>query len=92
MIFTPIKLITANVGDSRIILGKYNEEKNTWISADLTRDHKPSLPDEEKRILSKGGRIEPMKDEDWRFCADLGLYYLVNYSKHTMYIKTKVAR
>lgn len=35
---------------------------------------------------------EPMKDEDWRFCADLGLYYLVNYSKHTMYIKAKVAR
>ena len=66
-IFTPIKLITANVGDSRIILGKYNEEKNTWISADLTRDHKPSLPDEEKRILSKGGRIEPMKDEDNSF-------------------------
>jgi serine/threonine protein phosphatase PrpC len=66
-IYTPIKLITANVGDSRIILGKYNQESNKWVSVDLTRDHKPSLPDEEKRIISKGGRIEPMKDEDNSF-------------------------
>ena len=66
-IYTPFKLITANVGDSRIILGKYNNENNKWKSVDLTRDHKPSLPDEEKRIISKGGRIEPMKDEDNSF-------------------------
>ena len=67
VIYTPIKLITANVGDSRIILGKFNKNENKWISVDLTRDHKPSLPDEEKRILKKGGRIEPMKDEDNSF-------------------------
>ena len=66
-IYTPLKLITANVGDSRIILGRYIQENNKWISIDLTRDHKPSLPDEEKRIISKGGRIEPMKDEDNSF-------------------------
>ena len=67
VIYTPIKLITANVGDSRIILGKYDKKNNKWISIDLTRDHKPSLPDEEKRILQKGGRIEPMRDEDNSF-------------------------
>ena len=66
-IYTPIKLITANVGDSRIILGKFNKNDNQWTSVDLTRDHKPSLPDEEKRIIKKGGRIEPMKDEDNSF-------------------------
>ena len=66
-IYTPIKLITANVGDSRIILGKYFQNLNKWLSLDLTRDHKPSLPEEEKRILEKGGRIEPMKDEDNTF-------------------------
>ena len=66
-IYTPIKLITANVGDSRIILGKYFQNLNKWLSIDLTRDHKPSLPEEEKRILEKGGRIEPMKDEDNTF-------------------------
>ena len=67
VIYTPIKLITANVGDSRIILGKYYKDNNKWIGVDLTRDHKPSLPDEEKRIVNKGGRIEPMKDEDNSF-------------------------
>ena len=66
-IYTPIKLITANVGDSRIILGKFIKNDNHWTSVDLTRDHKPSLPDEEKRIIKKGGRIEPMKDEDNSF-------------------------
>ena len=66
-IYTPLKLITANVGDSRIILGKFFPNLQEWKSIDLTRDHKPSLPDEEKRILEKGGRIEPMKDEDNTF-------------------------
>lgn len=66
-IYTPIKLITANVGDSRIILGKHFQNLNKWLSVDLTIDHKPSLPEEEKRILEKGGRIEPMKDEDNTF-------------------------
>ena len=67
VIYTPIKLITANVGDSRIILGRFDPFSQQWNSIDLTRDHKPSLPDEEKRILEKGGRIEPMKDEDNTF-------------------------
>ena len=67
VIYTPIKLITANVGDSRIILGKFDPNTQSWQSMDLTIDHKPSLPQEEKRILEKGGRIEPMKDEDNSF-------------------------
>ena len=66
-IYTPIKLITANVGDSRIILGKFDPFSQSWKSVDLTVDHKPSLPEEEKRILEKDGRIEPMKDEDNSF-------------------------
>ena len=66
-IYTPIKLITANVGDSRIILGKFDPFSQSWKSVDLTVDHKPSLPEEEKRILEKDGRIEPMKDEDNAF-------------------------
>ena len=45
VIYTPIKLITANVGDSRIILGRFDPFSQQWNSIDLTRDHKPSLPD-----------------------------------------------
>lgn len=62
IIYTPQKLISANVGDSRAIMGKYY--KGGWKSLDITRDHKPSEEDEKKRIIDKGGRVEPMKDED----------------------------
>ena len=65
VIYTPIKIISSNVGDSRAFMGKLINGE--WKSFDLTRDHKPSLPDESNRILSKGGRIEPMKDDDDSF-------------------------
>lgn len=61
-IFTPKKLITANVGDSRCILGRF--KNGQWTGLSLTRDQKPDDPDEKARILSSGGRIEPLKDED----------------------------
>ena len=65
LIYTPYKLITANVGDSRAIMGQL--VNGQWKSMDLTRDHKPSEPDEKMRILAKGGRIEPMRDDDLTF-------------------------
>ena len=61
LIFSPEKIISLNVGDSRCVLGKYLNNK--WTSKNLTRDHKPTEDDEKKRILEKGGRIEPYKDE-----------------------------
>ena len=60
IIYTPKKLITINVGDSRCILGKYNNEN--WFPKVLTRDHKPNLPDEFERIISSGGKVEPYRD------------------------------
>ena len=60
IIFTPKKLISINVGDSRCILGKYSNEK--WVPKILTRDHKPNLQDELDRIVASGGRVEPYKD------------------------------
>ena len=51
-IFTPEKLILAHIGDSRCILGKSTEivENNEiikkWKALNLTRDHKPSVPEE----------------------------------------------
>ena len=61
ILFTPRRLISINVGDSRGILGKFNGEK--WISKNLSRDHKPSDEDEKKRIIENGGRVEQNKDE-----------------------------
>jgi serine/threonine protein phosphatase PrpC len=65
LLFSPNKLISINLGDSRCVLGKY--DGNKWIAKSLTRDHKPNEEDEKKRIISKGGKIEPSKDEEGKF-------------------------
>jgi len=52
-------LLTANIGDSRAIVGR--KTGNDWISVDLSRDHKPELPQERRRIENCGGRIEPLR-------------------------------
>jgi serine/threonine protein phosphatase PrpC len=58
IILTPYRLISINLGDSRCVLGKYN---NKWSYVNLTRDHKPKEEDEKKRILEKGGKISKEK-------------------------------
>ena len=89
-IYTPQKLIIANIGDSRCILGKCIEkedfekkdeiigEKNKknlkWVAVNLSRDHKPTIPEEAERILKVGGRIRPMKDEDGEFIGPPRVY------------------
>ena len=45
-----------------------------WNTTILSRDHKPTIPEEEERILKKGGRIRPMKDEDGEFIGPLRVY------------------
>ena len=64
LIYTPIKLICANIGDSRAVVGRYDKRIKKWISINLSRDHKPTEEDEAKRILKKGGRIKPFVDEE----------------------------
>ena len=46
------KLICYNIGDSRAIYINSNYEP-----IQITRDHKPNLPEEQKRILNAGGRV-----------------------------------
>jgi len=59
------RIITANAGDSRGILGCYNSKG--WGYKLLSNDHKPDTPQEAQRILRSGGRIEPFKDYDGSF-------------------------
>ncbi|CAG9316791.1 unnamed protein product [Blepharisma stoltei] len=55
-------VICGNVGDSRAVLAERNE--NMWRAIDLSRDHKPDLPDEGTRIIKANGRIEPYFDDN----------------------------
>ena len=90
VIYTPQKLIIANLGDSRCILGKCIEKENfeekdeiigekknknyRWVAVNLSTDHKPTIPEEAERILKVGGRIRPMKDEDGEFIGPPRVY------------------
>ena len=65
LIYTPERLITANVGDSRCVIGK--TDGVNWYSQNLTKDHKPTLPNEKKRIEANGGMVEPCKEDDGTF-------------------------
>jgi len=64
VIYTPIRLICANIGDSRAVLGRFDKNLKKWISINLSRDHKPTEEDEARRIYKKGGRIKPFIDEE----------------------------
>ena len=66
VLFTPTRLICINVGDSRCVMGKFNNV-NKWHSQNLTRDHKPSEPDEMERIISSGGKVEAYRDNSGNF-------------------------
>ena len=72
VIYTPQKLIIANLGDSRCVLG--SKVKEEWKYENLSRDHKPDLKEEADRIKKKGGRIRPMIDEDGCFVGPNRVY------------------
>ena len=65
LLFTPTRICCINVGDSRCIIGKFDGYE--WISKALSRDHKPSEPDEMNRILKYGGRVESFRDNYGNF-------------------------
>mmetsp|Transcript_14594 Transcript_14594/g.29370 ORF Transcript_14594/g.29370 Transcript_14594/m.29370 type:complete len:398 (+) Transcript_14594:278-1471(+) len=55
-------LFSANVGDSRAVLGRLKNGK--WTAVALSDDHKPDRPDEKARILKANGRVEAFKGPD----------------------------
>ncbi|KAL4439608.1 hypothetical protein ABPG74_004010 [Tetrahymena malaccensis] len=73
-----LKIFSCNCGDSRAIMGllksqtvtqqtkgKQNSSINSYFFEvlELSRDHKPELPDEKERILQQNGRIDSYRDE-----------------------------
>ena len=54
-------LCCANIGDSRTVLG---QKTDRWRAIDLSRDHKPNLPEEYARIVRNNGCVRPSTDEN----------------------------
>ena len=61
----------ANVGDSRAILGTFFFDDNLWKTKQLTIDHLPDSPNEQKRIMQLNGRIDRLKND---FGEEVGPY------------------
>jgi serine/threonine protein phosphatase PrpC len=56
------ELSCANCGDSRAVLARF--EGSRWRAVELSTDHKADLPEENRRILKAGGRVEPYYDAE----------------------------
>ena len=63
VLFDNEKYYCGNVGDSRIVLGRYNKELNKIESISLSIDQKPDNEKEKNRIINNGGRVEQFKDQ-----------------------------
>ncbi|KAL3154847.1 hypothetical protein ABBQ38_011389 [Trebouxia sp. C0009 RCD-2024] len=55
-------LTTAWVGDSRGVLGR-SKKGGGYEAVPLTKDHKPTAPEEKARIVATNGRVERLVDE-----------------------------
>jgi serine/threonine protein phosphatase PrpC len=47
----------AHVGDSKSVMISYDADEGKFVGRDLTKDHKPCVPAEKKRIEANGGRV-----------------------------------
>lgn len=57
-------LTVANIGDSRVILGRRDPRDGKLKAVSVSEDHKPDREDEMKRIVSRGGRVFAVEYED----------------------------
>lgn len=57
------KLYISNIGDSKIVMGIFNNKGNLWKSKQLSIIHEPSSPNENRRIIQNNGRIDRFKNE-----------------------------
>lgn len=71
ILFYRNKLCSCNVGDSRSLMS-YASSLHKVIQ--LSRDHKPDVLSERKRIEDKNGRVEQMKDQNGLFCGPLRVW------------------
>lgn len=71
MIKSPVEFWIANTGDCRAILKYFENPK--YMAKQLTKDHKPNDPDEEKRIKGENGFIMQDPYGTWRVGGNLAV-------------------
>lgn len=76
------QLTLAHVADSTAVIGSYTDgSKSKLTGVALTRDHKPDLQDERKRIEKAGGRVVFDGYANYRVYAKNGQYPGLNMSR-----------
>lgn len=76
------QLFVGHVADSTIVLGTYKDKTKTDLEAvALTRDHKPNLKDERRRIERSGGEVTSDGHGTFRVYARNGAYPGLNMSR-----------
>ena len=74
LIVTDNELIACNVGDSRIVLGKFSSLTKHFFSEELSHDHKPENKQEKERIIANGGRVEQLKDMNGNYIGPFRMW------------------
>lgn len=75
-------LTLAHVADSTCVLGRYVDRGSRQMEAvELTRDHKPNLPEEQRRIEKAGGRVVFDGYANYRIYAKNARYPGLNMSR-----------
>ena len=67
-------LYIVNIGDSKMILGKFITNYNKWKPYSLSVAHSLELPSENARITAKGGRIERIRNKFGREVGPLRVF------------------
>ncbi len=57
-------LTVANIGDSRVILGRRDAATGKLKAVPVSDDHKPDREDEKRRIVQRGGRVFAVEYDD----------------------------
>lgn len=65
-------VVSAWLGDSRAVMGTLGE--STLRVVELSKDHKPEVPAERRRITKAGGIVKQLKDENGRKCGPLRVF------------------
>ena len=67
-------ITSAWLGDSRAVMGSIRLAERELDVVALSKDHKPDIPSERRRILKAGGVVKHLKDENGKKCGPLRVF------------------